>query len=114
MAILIHKINVFVSGGNPWYDDSNYYNSCSGCDDINTATVVFGQKEAWNLYRKEVQRIRREYESFSWRGTIGSALLSEGAIISGRKSDYFPGDGYSALHELKWELVDSTRNMHEG
>lgn len=113
-AFTIHRIHVVVPNAISWYDDSDYYNPTSGCDDINSTYVVFGVAEAWNLYRKEAQRLRKEQYD-SWSISIESALVPEGGIISGRKLGYYPGDGFEPLKELNWELLDATsRNMSGG
>ena len=110
MTFTIYRVRVFVQNANAWYDDTDFYNSTSGVDDINNVFVVFGHKAAWNLYRKEVQRIRKDYEEFSWSVTIESALVPEGGLISGRKLGFYPGDGFEVLKELKWEPLDATKN----
>lgn len=109
----VYRVRVFVKNADTWYDDSDFYNSTSGADDINNVFVVFGHAAAWTLYRKEVQRIRKDYESYSWSVTIESALVPEGALISGRKMAFYPGDGFETLKELKWELLDATKKCEQ-
>ena len=110
----IHRVHVYVRNAVSWYDDSDYYNPTSGIDDISIVDIVFGHEAAWNLYRKEVQRIRKEYESYSWSVTIESALVPEGGLICGRRLELYPGDGYEPLKELKWELLDTTSKIIHG
>jgi hypothetical protein len=106
----IHRVNVFIPGGNCWTDDSDYYNPVHHCDDIENTCIIFGHEAAWNFYRKEIQRLREYYDT--WSVTIESALVPENGLISGRKLGFYPGDGCESLKELKWELLDTTsKNM---
>lgn len=111
MAIFtVHRVHVFVPCGFYWYDDSDYYNPKSGWSDIDETYLVFGVKEAWNLYRKEVKRLREKKDSYDMFSiTIESALVPEGGLISGKKLSFEPGDGFEPLKELKWELLDETK-----
>ena len=105
MTFTIHKIRIVIPNGTTiptsTYDDEigEYIADYDECD-YDAVIIVFGQKEAWTLYRKVVNDNREKHGAFTVE--IYSALLTEGTVISGHHC--YDDD----MKQPQWELLDRT------
>lgn len=104
----LHRVRIFIPDGSTCpsnrydYDIDEYIADYDVCD-YDHSIIVFGQVEAWALYRKEVNKAR-EHEAFTVE--IYRALVPTGAVISGHRRDD------DDMKQLNWELLDRTTH-HE-